>query len=146
MKKKLFLMLALAVVAGLFAGGAAVAGERTYTLKLSTVLSDTDPIVLGLRDMAKKVDARTGGGLKIQVYPSSQLGDTADVLEQAKSGSAVGVVIDTGMLADYVPAMAIYTAPYIFDSVEEARRCSGRTWRGGAIPRASPPPSSPWGA
>lgn len=42
--------------------------------------------------------------------------------EQAKSGAAVGVIIDTGMLADYVPQMAVYTAPYVFNDVHEARK------------------------
>ncbi|MDR0671301.1 MAG: C4-dicarboxylate TRAP transporter substrate-binding protein, partial [Oscillospiraceae bacterium] len=42
--------------------------------------------------------------------------------EQAKAGTNVGIIIDSGMLADYVPDMAIYSAPYVFDSVEEARR------------------------
>ena len=52
--------------------------------------------------MAADVLADTNGKVVIEVYPSSQLGDTADVLEQAKAGSNVGVIIDTGMLADYV--------------------------------------------
>lgn len=116
---KQFLMAALTAI---LMAGILSAADRTYTLKIGNVLSDTDPITIGLREMAKKVDARTNGKLKIQVYPSSQLGDTADVLEQAKSGSAVGIIIDTGMLADYVPAMAIYTAPYVFDNVGEARK------------------------
>ena len=95
---------------------------ETYTLKLSTVLTDTDPIVVGMQKLADDVKTDTNGKLVIEVYPSSQLGDTADVLEQAKSGSNVGVIIDTGMLADYVPDMAIYSAPYVFDSVENARK------------------------
>lgn len=95
---------------------------QTYTLKLSTVLTDTDPIVVGMQQLAEDVLADTDGKVVIEVYPSSQLGDTADVLEQAKSGSNVGVIIDTGMLADYVPDMAIYSAPYVFDSVENARK------------------------
>lgn len=96
--------------------------DKTYSLNVSTVLTDTDPIVLGLQKMADDVAADTNGAVEIQVYPSSQLGDTADVLEQAKSGANVGVIIDTGMLADYVPDMAIYSGPYIFDSVENARK------------------------
>ncbi len=96
--------------------------SQTYSLKVSTVLTDTDPIVLGLQKMAEDVSKETEGNVNIEVYPSSQLGDTADVLEQAKSGSNVGVIIDTGMLADYVPDMAIYTGPYVFDSVENARK------------------------
>ena len=101
--------------------GDSEAPATTYSLKLSTVLTDTDPIVQGLNKLAEDMKAATNGEVDIEVYPSSLLGDTADVLEQAKSGSNVGVIIDTGMLADYVPEMAIYTGPYIFDSVENAR-------------------------
>ena len=95
--------------------------SKTYTLKVSTVLTDTDPIVVGLKDLASKVAAATDNKVQVEVYPSSVLGDTADVLEQAKSGANVGVIIDTGMLADYVPDMAIYAGPYVFDSVKNAR-------------------------
>lgn len=94
---------------------------KTYSLKIGTVLTDTDPLAEGLVKLADAVKEETDGKLTIEVYPSSQLGDTADVLEQAKSGSNVGIIIDTGMLADYVPDMAIFTAPYIFDSFDEAR-------------------------
>ncbi len=98
------------------------AGKKTYTLMVSTVLNANDPITQGLNKMAEDVERDTNGAVKVSVYPSSQLGDTADVLEQAKSGANVGVIIDTGMLADYVPEMAIYTGPYIFNSVENARK------------------------
>ena len=63
---------------------------ETYSLMLSTVLADTDPIVQGLEKLAADVLADTNGKVVIEVYPSSQLGDTADVLEQAKAGSNVG--------------------------------------------------------
>ncbi|MDR1135056.1 MAG: C4-dicarboxylate TRAP transporter substrate-binding protein [Clostridiales Family XIII bacterium] len=95
---------------------------QTYSLRIGNVLSDTDPITVGLRQMADTVRERTDGKLDITVYPSSQLGDTADVLEQAKSGTNVGIIIDSGILADYVPDMAIYSAPYVFDSIEDARK------------------------
>jgi tripartite ATP-independent transporter DctP family solute receptor len=95
---------------------------KTYSLKIGTALSDTDPMTEGLLDLADQVEQQTDGKVIIEIYPSSQLGDTGDVLEQAKGGSNVGIVIDTGMLADYVPDMAIFTAPYIFDNFDEARK------------------------
>jgi tripartite ATP-independent transporter DctP family solute receptor len=95
---------------------------KTYSLKIGTALSDTDPMTEGLLSLAEEVKSRTDGKLDIEVYPSSQLGDTGDVLEQAKGGANVGIVIDTGMLADYVPDMAIFTAPYIFNNFDEARK------------------------
>ncbi|GHS90091.1 C4-dicarboxylate ABC transporter [Synergistales bacterium] len=125
MKKCKFVVALVLVFAAMFGVAgltSAVAAERTYSLKVGTVLVDTDPIVVGLESMAKKVAEDTNGNVKIEVYPSSQLGDTADVLEQAKSGANVGIIIDTGMLADYVPDMAIYTGPYVFNSLENARK------------------------
>ncbi len=109
---------------GSSAGGSDSAGGsgETYSLKIGTVLTDTDPIVTGLNKLAEDMKEATDGAVNIEVAPSSQLGDTADVLEQAMNGSNVGVIIDTGMLADYVPDMAIYTGPYVFDSVENARK------------------------
>jgi tripartite ATP-independent transporter DctP family solute receptor len=118
LKKILGLALIVVMALSLFAG---CKKEQNYSLKLSTVLADTDPITLGLEAMAKEIKEKTKEKITVEVFPSSQLGDTADVLEQAKNGSNVGVIIDTGMLADYVPNMAIYTAPYIFDDVKEAR-------------------------
>ena len=116
------LVLMLVLTTAFAQGGKESAGAKVYSLKLSTVLTDTDPISVGLEQLSAKVAERTNGEVKIEVYPSSQLGDTADVLEQAKSGANVGVIIDTGMLADYVPDMAIYTGPYVFDSVANARK------------------------
>ena len=127
-KKLLFVLLALALILSSCGNKSKTAAAPTteakpaYTLMLSTVLTDKDPISIGLNRLADNVKAATNGEVRIEVYPSSQLGDTGDVLEQAKSGSNVGVVIDTGMLADYVPDMAIYSGPYIFDSVENARK------------------------
>lgn len=119
MKKLVLVCLALILALSLSTG--CNRQSETYSLKLSTVLADNDPITIGLTAMAKEIEEKTDGKVTVEVYPSSQLGDTGDVLEQAKSGSNVGVVIDTGMLADYVPDMAIYTAPYVFDNVKEAR-------------------------
>ncbi|ABR47493.1 TRAP dicarboxylate transporter, DctP subunit [Alkaliphilus metalliredigens QYMF] len=126
MKKLLVLLLTILLAGTILVGCSQDStsneeGAKTYSLKLGNVLADDDPITLGMRKMAENVKERTNGEVVIDVYPSSQLGDTANVLEQAISGSNVGIIIDTGMLADYVPEMAIYTAPYIFDNVDEAR-------------------------
>jgi len=96
--------------------------EKVYTLKIGDVLTEDDPITLGLKEMAKNVKERTNGHVLIEVYPSSQLGSTSDMIEQALSGANIGVTADTGRLADYCPDMAIYTGPYVFTSVENARK------------------------
>jgi len=116
-------LVSVITLSGCFGGGDNKDGGKSeYSLKISTVLSDNDPIVVGLEKMAEEVKNETNGEVVIEIYPSSQLGDTNDVLEQAKSGSNVGVLVDTGVLADYVPDMAIYSGPYMFDDITQARK------------------------
>ncbi|MDR0423985.1 MAG: C4-dicarboxylate TRAP transporter substrate-binding protein [Clostridiales Family XIII bacterium] len=123
-----FMMLLMIAMAGCSGGGADLSGGapegggQAYSLRIGNALADADPINVGLRQMAEKVSERTGGGLEISVYPSSRLGDTADVLELAKSGTNAGIIIDSELLAGYVPDMAIYSAPYVFDSMADARK------------------------
>ncbi|GHS98743.1 C4-dicarboxylate ABC transporter [Synergistales bacterium] len=98
------------------------APEKVYSLSIGTVLADTDPIVVGLKSMAKNVESDTNGGVEIEIYTSSKLGDTVDVLRQAKTGAAVGVMVDAGALAEYVPDMGIFAGPYVFKNLAYARR------------------------
>lgn len=95
---------------------------EVFNIKVGNVLVETDPINIGLKSWADAVKEKTDGKVIIEIFPNSQLGDTADMIEQVVAGSDVGVMADTGLLADYVPDMAIYTAPYVFNSVENARK------------------------
>lgn len=122
MKAKSYWHLGVTVVllaAVLLTGGAAFA-DKTYVLKVSTVLNDKDPIVLGLLEMKKAMESRTNGKFIIEVYPSSQLGSTDDSQEQAKMGANVAVLTDGARLADIVKEMGILGAPYIVDDYKGA--------------------------
>lgn len=126
MKKIIAISMALIMTCGLiFAQGSSEkkdAADKVYTLKVGNVLTDDDPITIGLKQLSEKVKERTDSHLLIDVYPSSQLGSTSDMIEQALSGANIGTIADTGRLADYCPDMAIFTGPYIFNSPENARK------------------------
>ena len=71
-------LLSLAGSAFAASAGAPVEGDgREYTLRVSTQMADTDPFCDGFREIAARVDERTGGKLKVVVYPSAQLVSTA---------------------------------------------------------------------
>jgi tripartite ATP-independent transporter DctP family solute receptor len=93
--------------------------EKTYLLKVGYVQNEQDFLTQGLYQMAERVEERTDGKLKIEVYHSSQLGDTDDVVEQAKAGANVGALADAGRLSQYVSEIGILDAPYLFDTYEE---------------------------
>lgn len=96
------------------------ANDTVYALKLSTVLSEGDPLPQHMMELAASLEERTNGQIKVEVLPDGVLGDTGQVLEQAKSGMAVGVILDAGRFADYVPEMNIFEAPYLFEDYSEA--------------------------
>jgi tripartite ATP-independent transporter DctP family solute receptor len=96
-------------------------GEETYTLKVGIVMNDKDPMYEGAMKFKEAVEERTNGGVEVELYPSSQLGDTADLLEQAKVGANVATLTDAGPLGDLVKEISILQAPYIVDNLDEAK-------------------------
>ncbi len=96
-------------------------GSGSYTLKINTALSETDPLFLALTEVFEKtVEEKTDGDVQVEVYSGSQLGNDEDVLEQAIVGAGVGVVTDPGRLSNYVYDIGVLQAPYIAESYDEA--------------------------
>ena len=93
---------------------------KQYVLNLSVQDAETSVKTIALRKLADEVLEESGGRLKIEVIASGMLGSNADVLEQARMGDNCCVVIDAGRFIDYVPEMAIYDAPYLFEDYEQA--------------------------
>jgi TRAP-type C4-dicarboxylate transport system substrate-binding protein len=124
-KGLLILFLALAVTAGVFAGGGGQSSSgaaKTYTLKMSTQLADTSTMVDGFKAWAEAVKQRSNGAIEIQVYTSAQLGSDEDVIEQALQGVNVAVLTDGGRMANYVKDIGIVGMPYIANNYDELRK------------------------
>ena len=63
------------VVAGLFIlDTASIAISAPMTLKLAHVVSTSAPYHIGAMQLAKLVEQKTKGQLKIEIYPGGQLG------------------------------------------------------------------------
>jgi TRAP-type C4-dicarboxylate transport system substrate-binding protein len=117
-------MLAL-IVPFAFAGGGAENESKVYTLKLSTQLNETSPMVEGFKALAQNVKAKSNGRLVIEVFPSAQLGSDEDVIEQALQGVNVAVLTDAGRMGNYVKDMGIIGMAYFannYDDVLKATR------------------------
>jgi tripartite ATP-independent transporter DctP family solute receptor len=105
------LALALAVAAG-------PAASQTV-LNVNTALTTDDPTYAGLERFRDAVDKRSAGKLQVRLFPGSQLGKDEDVLEQARAGANVAVLVDGGRLAPFVKEFGILGAPYLFDNYEQ---------------------------
>lgn len=94
--------------------------QETYTLRFNHVLGPAEPFHAGFLAWAEAVEARTNGGLTIEVFPSAQLGVEEDIIEQIRQGANIGQNTDAARLGTYVPELAVVNGPYFVDSNEEA--------------------------
>ena len=139
------LMLKAAGLAVAIAAFAAAPALAQTTLRLGTVLAASDPMGQGLEKFKADVEAATGGAVTVEIFHASQLGDTADMLDQARAGANVGTVTDIARVSDFVPSLAIMSAPFMFDSYEEADRFAlSDLYRGWSDQLANVPASCRW--
>lgn len=111
----------LACVGTLAALLASASQAQEYTLSINTALATNDPLYAGLESFAEAVGERSEGRLAVRLFPNSQLGPDEDVLEQARAGAPVAVVVDGGRLAVYVKEFGILGAPYLASGYEGMR-------------------------
>jgi TRAP-type transport system periplasmic protein len=94
--------------------------QETNTLRFNHVLGPSEPYHEGFMKWAERVQERTDGGLKIEVFHSAQLGVEEDIIEQIRQGANIGQNTDAARLGNYVPGIAIVNGPYFVETVEEA--------------------------
>ncbi len=101
---------------------AAAQQPKTYQLKFNHVLGPKEPYHDGFLAWAKRVDERTKGALKIEVFHSAQLGKEEDILEQIRQGANIGQNTDSARMGNYVPGMAVMNGPYFVETLEEVAK------------------------
>ncbi|MGQ0545041.1 MAG: C4-dicarboxylate TRAP transporter substrate-binding protein [Betaproteobacteria bacterium] len=114
-------MRALIVVLLAAACGLAHAQPK-HSLKFNHVLGPKEPYHAGFLAWAKAVEARTKGGLKIEVFHSAALGKEEDILEQIRQGANIGQNTDSARMGNYVPGIAVMNGPYFAETLEEVAK------------------------
>lgn len=97
-------------------------GQKTFTLKFNHVLGAKEPYHEGFLNWAKRVDERTKGGVKIEVFHSAQLGNEEDIIEQIRQGANVGQNTDSARLGNYIKGMAVMNGPYFAETLEDVAK------------------------
>lgn len=95
---------------------------KVYTLKISTSQTDQSLITQAYMKLADRVKENSNGRLEIEVFPSSQLGNDEDVIEQAIQGAGIAVNTDAARMGTYVKDMGILMMGYFADNYEECRK------------------------
>jgi TRAP-type transport system periplasmic protein len=116
MKSRIIIALALGLAAS-FAHG-----QAKHNLKFNHVLGPKEPYHDGFVEWAKAVEARTKGGLKVDVFHSAQLGKEEDILEQIRAGANIGQNTDSARMGNYVPGIAVMNGPYFAETLEDVAK------------------------
>ncbi len=114
--------LAAALAAGFVVSLSAPVLSAEYTLSINTALATSDPLYKGLEAFRDNVAAASDGALEVKLFPNSQLGADEDVLEQARAGAPVAVVVDGGRLAAFVNEFGVLGAPYLASGYDGIRK------------------------
>lgn len=107
--------------AGVSEASPAPEGEQkqpTYTFRLAESHPADYPTTLGDKKFAELVNQKTNGRIKIEVFPSSQLGEEKAVIEQVQLGAIEFTRVSTGPLAEFNKAFGVFSLPYIFENEE----------------------------
>jgi tripartite ATP-independent transporter DctP family solute receptor len=76
------------------------------------------PTVQAVENMGKKLEEATGGRLKIEIYPSMQLGGEKETLEQAQVGALAMTRVSVGVMGPIVDDLNVFNLPFVFRNVD----------------------------
>lgn len=126
MKTKLLLSMAIRSLAScsfalcglVFALSGCGSSGDTVTLKMGHAMDTEHPVHISLKYMAKQLEEASGGKVVLKIYPSEQLGSEADMIGQVQSGLLDLVKASTAPYESFVPSMAVFGVPYVFNNTE----------------------------
>ncbi|MFC2087590.1 TRAP transporter substrate-binding protein [Bacteroidota bacterium] len=88
--------------------------EKTKVLKLAHSLDPTHPVHKAMAFMAQRVDEKSNAKLKIDIYPSGQLGAERECLELLQIGSLAITKVSAAVMEGFTETYKVFGIPYIF--------------------------------
>ncbi|SEJ16663.1 tripartite ATP-independent transporter solute receptor, DctP family [Pseudomonas linyingensis] len=121
MTKLLKTLLATACAAGLLVAGAASAAEiKERTLRFAFQNVKEHPQGQGAQKFAELVGEKSGGKIKVRLFPGGTLGGDLQTVSSLQGGTLDLTVLNSGILAAQVPEFAMLDFPYLFNNTAEA--------------------------
>ena len=88
--------------------------QKVKVIKLGHGLDPAHPVHLAMEFLAERVFEKSGGRMRIDVYPSEQLGSERECLELLQIGSLAMTKVSCSVIEGFVPEMSVLSLPYLF--------------------------------
>lgn len=89
--------------------------EENRVLKLAHSLDTAHPVHKAISYMAERLEGISKGAMHIDIYPNGQLGSERELIELLQIGSLAMAKVSASPLEGFVPAMQVFSIPYIFE-------------------------------
>jgi len=83
-------------------------------LKLGHALDTGHAVHKGMVYMGERLEHYSSGKMKLEIYPSGQLGSERELVELLQIGSLAMTKVSSSPLESFVPEMKIFSLPYVF--------------------------------
>lgn len=100
----------------------AAAQNETLELRLGCTQQSDTPIMIGAAKAADIIFEETGGRIKINLFPSSQLGGSKDMVQSIMLGTLEMLIESPGLWSAALPSLSILEAPYLPRDLEHLRK------------------------
>ena len=101
-------------------------GDDVTVLKLGHGLDTSHPVHHAMVYMAERVNEYSEGNMRIDVYPSQQLGTERELLELLQIGSVDITKVSSSVIEGFDPIYKVFSVPFLF--LDEEHRY--RVWDG----------------
>jgi len=118
--KRLMIKSAVAAMVLVATGLAAAQDVKERALKFATENPKGHPIVIGMEKFAEFVVAKSGGRIKVNLFPGGVLGGDAQNVSALQGGTIDLVSLNAGILASQAKEFAVFDFPFMFATAAEA--------------------------
>ncbi|MCM3397758.1 TRAP transporter substrate-binding protein [Oceanobacillus profundus] len=122
--RKLYFFVLIFIVMGLSAcissaeTGSGASEDSDVTIRLGHVTQTTHPYHLAAEHFKEIVESESNGSIKVEIFPSRQLGGDIDMLEMLQNGSLEAGFISSSVFSGSTPVMDGLQIPFLLDSYE----------------------------
>ena len=110
------------LAAAALAGGLTAAPAMAEDLRIGLITPPPHQWSKSAEVIAKRIDEASKGRIKLLVFPSGQLGNEAQMLQQLQTGALDFAFMTLGEFANRDPSYGIFLAPYLVDDAAGAQK------------------------
>lgn len=131
MRKNLFIVMCFVITLTLTACSGSSnsgdeSGETVKTIKIGHGASESYHMHQAWLHFKETLES--AGNFKVEIYPSSQFGNDAEMIENVQTGDLTMATPPSSFLTDQAPEMAMIELPYVFPSREVAVKTLQGEW------------------